>query len=59
MNAMIQEIKDILQNHASYQVTHIHREANEVAHSVAYYALRNNDSQNWFVIATEFIRDAI
>ncbi|XP_062020639.1 uncharacterized protein LOC133737027 [Rosa rugosa] len=59
MSMLLDEIRLVLQNHGGYRINYVPREANTVAHGFASHALRNRDSQTWFVIAPEFIRDAI
>ncbi|PRQ44379.1 putative ribonuclease H-like domain-containing protein [Rosa chinensis] len=59
MSMLLDEIRLVLQNHGGCRINYVPREANTVAHGFASHVLRNNDSQTWFVIAPEFIRDAI
>ncbi|XP_062021219.1 uncharacterized protein LOC133737729 [Rosa rugosa] len=59
MSMLLDEIRLVLQYHGGYGINYVPREANTVAHGFASHALRNSDSQTWFVIAPEFIRDVI
>ncbi|XP_062011339.1 uncharacterized protein LOC133727936 [Rosa rugosa] len=59
MNILIEEVRQLLQDHRGYSVLHVRREANIVAHTLATHALRSRESQVWFVLAPELIRDAI
>ena len=59
MGSIIAEVKDLLSKHAEFRIAHVYREANRVAHVLANQALQSSESQTWFVVAPNFVRDAI
>ncbi|KAL6225497.1 hypothetical protein ACLB2K_004347 [Fragaria x ananassa] len=59
LGTIIAEVKEFLHRYADFRVLHVPREANRVAHILANHALNYSESQSWFVVAPEFVRDAI
>ncbi|XP_024171861.1 uncharacterized protein LOC112177844 [Rosa chinensis] len=59
LGILITEVKDFMRRHVDYKVVHVSCEANKVAHVLANHALHWNESQSWFVVAPECVRDAI
>ncbi|KAL6143754.1 hypothetical protein ACLB2K_054449 [Fragaria x ananassa] len=59
LGTIIAEVKEFLHRYADFRILHVPREANRVAHILANHALNYSESQSWFVVAPEFVRDVI
>ncbi|KAL6228116.1 hypothetical protein ACLB2K_002070 [Fragaria x ananassa] len=59
LGTIIAEVKEFLHRYADFRVLHVSREANRVAYILANHALNYSESQSWFVVAPEFVRDVI
>ncbi|XP_024195872.1 uncharacterized protein LOC112199038 [Rosa chinensis] len=59
LGLLLGEVRDLLRNNLEFKVCYTPREANVVAHKLAKHACQALESQVWFVVAPEFIRDAL
>ncbi|XP_062014085.1 uncharacterized protein LOC133730525 [Rosa rugosa] len=58
MGFLLEDVRELMRANSHYKIMYAPREANKIADKLASQALCTTDSQVWFVIAPEFIKDA-